>query len=158
MTGGSGTSLLGGAERRAWRDVLHGGSGHNTLYGGVGNDILYAGPLDDLLDGPASMTTCSSRCGKATMNGNRGNDKFTWKYGDGSPNIDGGGGMEPLGMTGSDGADSFLLMPINNARLQVGSFGPRQTPSSAVPASSTWTWRAWGCRQRSHQDPDRHRR
>ena len=119
MKGGSGSNLLGELNGEPGDDVLTGGTGPNILYGGVGNDILYAGPLDDLLDGGVDDDLLVAGIGNATMNGNRGNDQFHWKAGDGNPNIDGGGGTDSLGMTGSDAADSFVLRPINNARLQV---------------------------------------
>jgi Ca2+-binding RTX toxin-like protein len=82
------------------RLTLAGGSGDNVLRGGPGDDTLIGGNgFDDAVGGPGHDV---ARLGADF-------DRFSWRPGDGSDEIDGGGSRDSVFVEGSNAAEAFAL-------------------------------------------------
>jgi hypothetical protein len=80
--------------------TMIGGSGDNTLIGGPGDDHLIGGNgFDDVSGGKGSDV--------ALLAG--GFDRFSWKPGDGSDLVDGGGSRDSLSFTGTNEGVAYAL-------------------------------------------------
>jgi Ca2+-binding RTX toxin-like protein len=99
VEGRGGDDILGAST--ATGDVtLVGGSGDNVLIGGPGNDHLIGGPgFDDVSGGKGADV--------ALMGGDF--DRFTWKAGDGSDVVDGGGSRDSLSYSGTNDGVAYAL-------------------------------------------------
>ena len=80
--------------------TLVGGGGDNVLRGGPGDDVIIGGDgFDDAVGGPGHDV--------AKLGGNF--DRFSWKPGDGSDEVDGGASRDSLSFQGSNDAEAFAL-------------------------------------------------
>ena len=100
-------TLNGGADA----DVLEGGPGQNALFGEEGNDTLNSfGQLANILEGGPGNDLLNTGLGDDIVLGGIGNDKITWQVGNGKPTIDGGAGLDSVGLIGGDANESFTVI------------------------------------------------
>lgn len=123
-------TLNGGADD----DVLEGGLGRNALFGEGGNDRLTSmGLLANVLDGGSGNDLINTGLGDDLVLGGEGEDKINWQMGNGSAWIDGGPGIDAVGLQGSEDKDRFRLSPavgLANFEFQINGSTPLvpQTP------------------------------